>query len=334
MRERTYLLISEQSQYLPYSNQGYNGPLRDGLLDSMEGIHNQVHGLLGGHMASVPFAAFDPIFWLHHTNMDRLEALWQAIYPQSYVAPQLNRIGTYNRDQNTIENGTTPLYPFHKSENTYHTSQDARYTSNFGYTYPEIRGFGRSSEALSSEVRTIIEALYNRDRRLPLERRSLPYDVPVYQSELVNSTYQDWFLNIRANRQMIPETYLINFFFGQPPEQCTSWTMAENRAGTQVVFSGDYVTSNWAQDMGQIPLNRQLKTQKQRGKLESFQKHVILGYLKRELQWQVLTASGVEVNACAFNCLKLSIAYRDVYKSNSTDNKYIYGKIKEVLELK
>ena len=285
-------------------------------------------------MASVPFAAFDPIFWLHHTNLDRLEALWQAIYPQSYVAPQLNRIGTYNRDQNTVENSTTPLYPFHKLDNAYHTSQDARYTSNFGYTYPEIRGFGRSSEALSSEVRAIVEALYNRDKRLPLERRSLPYDVPVYQSEPVNPTYQDWFLNIRANRQMIPETYLINFFFGQPPEQCTSWTTTENRAGTQVVFSGDGITSNWAQDMGQIPLNRQLKTQKQRGKLGSFQKHDILGYLKREMQWQVLTASGVEINACAFDCLKLSIAYRDVYISNYTDNKYVYGEFKEVLELK
>ena len=333
LRERTYLLMSEQSQYAPYSNQGYSGPLREGLLDSVEGLHNQIHGLVGGHMASVPFAAFDPIFWLHHTNLDRLEALWQAMYPQSYVVPQVNRVGTYNRDQNTIENSTTPLYPFHKSENSYHTSLDARSTSRFGYTYPEIRGLGRTSSELSSEVRSIVEALYNRDARQPLMRRSVPDDTPIYEAEPASPVYQDWFLNIRANRQMIPETYLINFFFGEPPKQCTDWPSAENRAGTQVVFSGDGITSNWAQDMGQIPLNRQLRTQKQYGKLGSYDKSAVLGYLQNVLQWQVLTASGLEVNACSLDCLKLTIAYRDVYKTNDSETSILYGEFKEVLEL-
>ena len=326
--------MSEQSEYAPYSNQGYNGPLRGGLLDSVEGLHNQIHGLLGGHMASVPFAAFDPMFWLHHTNLDRLEALWQAMYPQSYVVPQLNRIGTYVRDQNTIENSTTPLYPFRKSEDDYYAAQDVRSTSRFGYTYPEIRGLGLTPSQLSFEVRSIVQALYNRDaRQPPLTRRSAPYDTPINKTEPASPKYQDWFLNIRANRQMIPETYLINFFFGEPPQQCTDWPSADNRAGTQVVFSGDGITSNWARDMGQIPLNRQLITQQQCGELESYEKSVILGYLKDVLQWQVLTASGLEVDACTLDCLKLTIAYRDVYEPRSNDTSFSYGEFKEVLEL-
>jgi tyrosinase len=35
---------------------------------SLEDLHNFYHGATGGqgHMARVPVAAFDPIFWLHH----------------------------------------------------------------------------------------------------------------------------------------------------------------------------------------------------------------------------------------------------------------------------
>ncbi len=40
--------------------------------------HNIVHVSIGGWMASVPTAAQDPIFYLHHSNMDRLWNLWLA----------------------------------------------------------------------------------------------------------------------------------------------------------------------------------------------------------------------------------------------------------------
>lgn len=30
-------------------------------------------------------AAFDPIFWLHHANVDRQLALHQALYPNTYL---------------------------------------------------------------------------------------------------------------------------------------------------------------------------------------------------------------------------------------------------------
>ncbi len=45
-------------------------------LDS--GLHGNVHVLIGdrNNMGSVPWAARDPIFWLHHSNIDRLWASW------------------------------------------------------------------------------------------------------------------------------------------------------------------------------------------------------------------------------------------------------------------
>ena len=40
-----------------------------------------MHIWVGGHMGQIPFAAYDPIFWAHHTMIDRLWRLWQLRHP-------------------------------------------------------------------------------------------------------------------------------------------------------------------------------------------------------------------------------------------------------------
>jgi tyrosinase len=40
--------------------------------------HNPVHNLIGGSMSVVTVSPKDPIFWLHHANVDRLWAAWCA----------------------------------------------------------------------------------------------------------------------------------------------------------------------------------------------------------------------------------------------------------------
>lgn len=39
--------------------------------------HNVIHNNIGGAMADPNTAALDPIFWLHHANIDRLWQIWQ-----------------------------------------------------------------------------------------------------------------------------------------------------------------------------------------------------------------------------------------------------------------
>jgi tyrosinase len=49
----------------------------DGFSPSFEGSpHGQVHVLVGGDMRSVPTSARDPLFWLHHCNIDRNWDRW------------------------------------------------------------------------------------------------------------------------------------------------------------------------------------------------------------------------------------------------------------------
>jgi Common central domain of tyrosinase len=102
---------------------------------SLEAIHNLYHVLIGGwpsggHMSQVPCAAFDPIFWAHHGNIERLFTIWQAVHPNNWFSDS-NLAGS-------------PLVPFIKprnvgdSQNKFWSSTLARKAEDFGYTYPDL----------------------------------------------------------------------------------------------------------------------------------------------------------------------------------------------------
>lgn len=48
---------------------------------ALEGVHNSGHVWVGGSMGSVPTAPADPVFWMHHAEIDRRWAIWQAAHP-------------------------------------------------------------------------------------------------------------------------------------------------------------------------------------------------------------------------------------------------------------
>jgi len=62
----------------------------------LENIHDFVHGWTGGNngsvggdMGSLGTAAWDPIFWSHHCNIDRLWYLWQLKHGVNNITPNL-----------------------------------------------------------------------------------------------------------------------------------------------------------------------------------------------------------------------------------------------------
>ena len=64
--------------------------------NQLENIHDFVHGWtggnngsIGGDMGSLGTAAWDPIFWSHHCNIDRLWYLWQLKHGVNNISPAL-----------------------------------------------------------------------------------------------------------------------------------------------------------------------------------------------------------------------------------------------------
>ncbi|KAF4628454.1 hypothetical protein G7Y89_g9698 [Cudoniella acicularis] len=134
---------------------------------SFEGPHGSVHLMVGGngHMSPATFAGFDPVFFLHHANVDRLWDMWQAVYPNSWIQPSISQGGTWTIYPNTIVHQNTPLTPFTTRDGkTPYTSVSARHVKYFGYSYPDVQDWlFTNPKALSSNVTTRINQLYNAD---------------------------------------------------------------------------------------------------------------------------------------------------------------------------
>jgi tyrosinase len=47
----------------------------------LEDVHNGVHVWVAGTMGDIATAAYDPLFWAHHTMIDRVWRLWQLAHP-------------------------------------------------------------------------------------------------------------------------------------------------------------------------------------------------------------------------------------------------------------
>jgi tyrosinase len=55
----------------------------------LEGFHNEVHGWVGGAMGSIMVSPADPLFWMHHAQVDRLWSVWQSMPSNARKAPTL-----------------------------------------------------------------------------------------------------------------------------------------------------------------------------------------------------------------------------------------------------
>jgi tyrosinase len=96
-------------------------------------MHNLVHGWVGGVLSPsdartkirgtmlLPTSPNDPVFFLHHANIDRLWAAWQATHPGKTYEPKSGYAGN---------NADTPMAPFGAV-----TPQQVEAIKDLGYRY-------------------------------------------------------------------------------------------------------------------------------------------------------------------------------------------------------
>ncbi|PGG97210.1 hypothetical protein AJ79_09293 [Helicocarpus griseus UAMH5409] len=143
--EMVYRLLTYPLEYAQFSTMAIDEQdIRVATDVNIEFIHNNIHwwvGGEGGHMSQIPVATFDPIFWLHHCNIDRIWAIWQELNPDKWF----EKGGQGEFDQKVIGLGnvitnTTPLRPFHKTpEGAVWLPEDTLDFRKLGYTYPELQ---------------------------------------------------------------------------------------------------------------------------------------------------------------------------------------------------
>ncbi|RVD80225.1 uncharacterized protein DFL_008127 [Arthrobotrys flagrans] len=156
LRDRVYNLLADTgyANFARFSNKGTTTAV-NGKLDSLESVHDVIHATVGGgngEMGWVDYAAHDPLFFLHHTNIDRIFAMWQAVNrdnADAYLKPNddfTSTYGTYAIQRGSKINSNTPLPPFRKASGAnYYSSEDVKSTKSFGYAYPETMDWERDA---------------------------------------------------------------------------------------------------------------------------------------------------------------------------------------------
>lgn len=192
LSERTAYILLAYKRYVSMSNNAYvddkdssGRPVRPEVWGSLEDTHNSVHGLTGGggHMGDPTVAAFDPIFWLHHANIDRLFAIWQALHEKdtdvdAWVTTRSTSDGSWTQVSGDLEGVDTKLYPFRPTEESWYDSKinsgvtSIRRTEPFGYTYPETAGlkYPPTADAKSKLFNTVQSYYTNLPRMIRQSR--------------------------------------------------------------------------------------------------------------------------------------------------------------------
>jgi tyrosinase len=168
LKESVYRLLTYDVDYEVFATTNMDPSDADPLgYLNCEYIHNNVHNWVGGdagQMGDVPVAAYDPIFFLHHCNIDRLYAIWQTLYPKKWFRPAkiLRDNGTWSIPTGRPDTQCTQLAPFRPNvSGTYYTPDTVRDWMQFGYSYPELQPWNyKTTEDYLLSVYTAIAKLY------------------------------------------------------------------------------------------------------------------------------------------------------------------------------
>lgn len=321
-----YGLLARQTHFAAFATTAFPAALRNGSLDSVEDVHNQIHGLVGGdgHMTLTAFSAFDPMFFIHHAQIDRIWALFSAINPDSYVIPLKNDLGTFAQPAGITEDIDTPLFPFRtEGTNTFHTSATVRDMKTFGYSYPEIVDWGVSATQLASNVRTEVNRIYQRQTSTRRRRSSIKHE---------SATQREWFINFQGLRGA-SSAITVNFYLGESPTDLKDWANASNLVVAQIVLPDNSASHVAPRAMAQIPLTRSLELAIQNGKLNGTDTNSVRTYLEENLQWTAILLSGDACEVATLEGLDVSVVDQEVVESGRIDQFHSYGSYHSYPEL-
>lgn len=217
LRDRVFALFSSKQSwgYASTSQIGVRTDLSGSGVDSFESVHDAVHnaagGDTGGHMYYLDVSSFDPIFWLHHTNVDRLLTMYQYIVPDTWVANGNIPRPMAQWNEGESKNGGTPLKPFTKGTyGDYFTSGDVKETRVFGYYYPETsdRSYGQVAQAVSRLYGGGVRTLTKRDGESDFN------SVGQYLGRPLKEGDYHHVLDITADKFAMDGSYTVHCFIG------------------------------------------------------------------------------------------------------------------------
>ncbi|KAI1320248.1 Di-copper centre-containing protein [Xylariaceae sp. FL0255] len=347
-QQRLYNILANYGNYSTFSNEGWIGPNNNGTYDSLESIHDTVHTIGGGgwgHFAIIAYSAFDPLFFLHHANVDRIFSMWQLLYNDTYVVPTHANYSTHTQNQGMIEDVDTPLTPFFYNSTAFWTSDMVRDHTVFGYTYQDVANqtqadvvstinhlytdyslatssFGQEWQ-VSKRGRSVEDEFASVENRAgPLKVRSVAWqhqgasDLPsnaIFQGD----TYREWVANIIVKKHALGKSYLVYLFLGAVPDESNLWLQSDHLVGSLGVFADNTRMEDLGRVTGTVPLTSALTKMVVDGNVSSLAAEDIEPFLKSQLQMRVAMVNGTVMDPDEVNGLSVSIVSSQITKPNS-----------------
>ncbi|KEZ46437.1 Tyrosinase [Scedosporium apiospermum] len=191
LRQELSLLLLSFTDYDDFSNSTWRQGSRVRATTSLESVHDDIHGRTGGsggHMGALDVSAMDPVFWLHHSNVDRIWAMWQDLNQDEFMSPRPAPFSNFTVRRGSTEDAQSPLTPFWDETGTkFWTSDRVKSTTTFGYAYPETQRWQYASvEAYQRALRQTIARLYGSNPFLNFAQTIAPKDAaaerPTFES--------------------------------------------------------------------------------------------------------------------------------------------------------
>ncbi|KAK0660209.1 Polyphenol oxidase 1 [Lasiodiplodia hormozganensis] len=318
---------------------------------SLETVHGWVHIWAGGNngnMYHVPFSSFDPVFMLHHANIDRIFAMWQVLNPDSYVEPEAQAYGTYMVSAGQVLDEDSELYPFHSSTNgDFWTSSQVRDVEAFGYTYPEL------VNADQAAMRTTINKMYGQSTVSHRTKRTDVGGVVGGVTGIINKLIQpgqidadaaekdehrfEYTANIKLSKCALGGPGVIYLFLGDHSDDAADWMTDDHLAGSSPLF----VMDDSAMGSGEshyiyaaVSLTREIEQRVASEDLGCMDPSEVVPYLKENLSWSIAKADGSAVPAEDVSGLEISIA-KAAYRPAASDDEFpsLVGAIETLSEI-
>ncbi|KAF2465062.1 tyrosinase [Lindgomyces ingoldianus] len=293
----------------------------------LELVHGNVHYAIGGtppdnpwqgHMWPLEYSAFEPLFMLHHCNVDRLFALWQGVNPDKYVEPRsVFSSGTYTIADNTVVDADTPLLPFWNTTTTFWTSNAVKDTTVLGYAYPETMSWMfDSKDAYRASVNASISQLYSSSSRARLsEMGAEGGDLKHLNAD---GSFTDWSINVEASLIDMPTTFTVRFslvgmFSSDPVSSIGAWTHLMPSDHTMDRSTAKRDSTLDPRLKGTISLTATLLDDIAARKLESLDEGIVVPYLKSKLTWKVYAGNGMLIPHGRLQSLTVQVISRRVH---------------------
>lgn len=333
LQDQVYQLMTTCDDFPHFSNDRADSSSTR-CSNSLEGVHNTIHvngggpgsnGISAGHMTYLATAAFDPLFWLHHCNIDRLFAMWQAIHPNAYGGSQVARGSTWTIAQGSRQDLNSPLRPFHRNAGgAFWTSNDVRDTRTFRYTYPEFS----NSDGSANAIRGYINRLYGPsasatagsskrtaapepgmldnvlDGAVDGALDSVSQVVKEAQADIEasgllspfmasNGSVFQWVANVQTPRYALNGSYNVFLFLGEPDsEDPAAWMTEASLVGSYGVLAQPDMQHMDVVVAGSVPLTRSLTEKVGSGVLGTLTQTLVTPFLKDMLKWRIAGPQG------------------------------------------